>query len=1281
MSKAFTTSPNSTNFNATSANMSLFNSVRKNDISNIKAILAKHSQKINLNERNEDGLSLLHLAINQNNFDIVELLISYPKLNINITNLESGWTPLHLSLYNGQLKLSLKILNFRKDCDLYIRDNEGITCLELLNSTILSLKNVQPFKKKRRTEDDSDEEGDSEEGEVENNHYSVFAWGNNSNYILGFDNADDRSFPEMVTYKDLNVSNFSLKNLELFQPKIKDIQMSKYHTVCFTTDSVFTHGFGRAGRLGLGNQETSFKPKMIEKDFFKLQVVMVALGPDHTIAVDANGTAYTWGTNRFGQLGYVTDCGLDCQLTPREVGGSLKKVKIKLAAASKFHSVVVSSTGQIYSWGTNNGQLGLDYSAEVVQIYPKKVTSFTHIEILHIAATNTSTAVLVDNRCGEIFVFSNFETKKVSFPWNSPLKNLKHNHKPVRFNEKSNLIKLVSGVQHYAVLTSTGEVYMWSPSKDNHTVFNMEPQKVWSLRKSVFLACSDISIAIDNSLLVSTISGHVFYGVKRANVKLSKYEKNTEVYYKFTKLPYLQNIKKICSSPSGGFAAIREDTRPKYLFSKFQSLKQELEACYLLKKEEARVFNFASGTPCFDVLFETKKSKFGADRVILAAHSNYFYDLFLNNRDFTVGEEILLPDNLKLKCLKQKSHTLYHITIPESISEDFPFVLDIIYGVKVDVNSIGLSSRLGFKKLLIHFNVQQIQSLLASTVLFPSNYFQVLLADKKFTRLADVKIKLSDGYVVAHQVLLAARCDFFKCMFIGDKWRLTRDDAMDLVEINLTHVKTEVFEIVLKFLYNDGDVELFDDVKKNFFIEFISFVVEVLAIADELMLGKLKEICGKILVSCLELSNVLQILEISENYSLAPLKSSVLEFICQNLETLIETKMLSSLEECLIDDIEDHLILLQNLKNPKTRGKDGFYENLRLKVAEADEKRKIERRRRYEFTESSEGSCQCKFGNEKEENIFVMDIEDPVKDSSCNLSAIINTQEQKPNQHTLEKVSAISSSGSKISFDKDSPKKNKKHSKPKNWKKLDLYPAEVDLSKISPPSTATVEKDIRHIPSILSSSPTAAKTWNYKPESSKNSLKNIMENESKSVSPPSLSHMSYATSSTIKVQKNNASPSFTKNVSALSLSKSPAKSTKEKPFTLQFPSKTANVSPTTHSIGKVLDSPVSPIPVKFANKLSQKEKKKHFMLEKEKFSVGSKSPKEEKKLTPSWGNMAKLKNEGANVKFSDLMNEEKVNLKLSLREIQDEELDRKKKSIVVKKSFKDIQIEEEFIKE
>ena len=84
-----------------------------------------------------------------------------------------------------------------------------------------------------------------------------------------------------------------------------------------------------------------------------INVVAVAAGRSHSIAIKDDGSVWTWGYNGYGQLGDGTWTN---RYTPVQVSGLSNVVAI---AAGSFHSLAVKDGGSAWTWGYNAyGQLG-----------------------------------------------------------------------------------------------------------------------------------------------------------------------------------------------------------------------------------------------------------------------------------------------------------------------------------------------------------------------------------------------------------------------------------------------------------------------------------------------------------------------------------------------------------------------------------------------------------------------------------------------------------------------------------------------------------------------------------------------------------------------------------------------------------------------------------------------------------------------------------------------------------------------------------------------------------
>jgi hypothetical protein len=123
------------------------------------------------------------------------------------------------------------------------------------------------------------------------------------------------------------------------------------------------------------------------------------------------------------------------------------------------------------------------------------------------------------------------------------------------------------------------------------------------------------------------------------------------------------------------------------------------------------------------------------------------------------------------------------------------------------------------------------------------------IQDPTFFDSGDTIIELDGADMTVHSNLLCQRCPFFQGLFNGrasGQWLTSRrQDSSEPVRIDLKHVQPEVFELVVRYLYADVGIELFDEVVSTDIDEFSELVMDVMAVANELMLDRLSQICQK----------------------------------------------------------------------------------------------------------------------------------------------------------------------------------------------------------------------------------------------------------------------------------------------------------------------------------------------------------------------------------------------------------------------------------------------------
>merc|ERR1712028_43971 len=124
------------------------------------------------------------------------------------------------------------------------------------------------------------------------------------------------------------------------------------------------------------------------------QVADVACGNNHTLALMADGTIFTWGFGGYGRLGHRD--GAD-QMTPKAIAdigparwAKRQGVAATMIAAGSTCSFARCQNGVCYFWGTNKP------SAEAT-MSPKAVSDLSGWQVSSISCGNSSTLVAADS--------------------------------------------------------------------------------------------------------------------------------------------------------------------------------------------------------------------------------------------------------------------------------------------------------------------------------------------------------------------------------------------------------------------------------------------------------------------------------------------------------------------------------------------------------------------------------------------------------------------------------------------------------------------------------------------------------------------------------------------------------------------------------------------------------------------------------------------------------------------------------------------------------------------
>ena len=123
-----------------------------------------------------------------------------------------------------------------------------------------------------------------------------------------------------------------------------------------------------------------------------------------------------------------------------------------------------------------------------------------------------------------------------------------------------------------------------------------------------------------------------------------------------------------------------------------------------------------------------------------------------------------------------------------------------------------------------------------------------------FFKTGDLEIELDGKSLKVHSALVCRRCPFFEGLFHGRAsglWLASRREqvqgSQEAMKVDLKHVNPSIFRLVIQYLYADVDERLFDNVVTNDFDSFLDVIIDVMSLANELMLDRLQQCCQVLL--------------------------------------------------------------------------------------------------------------------------------------------------------------------------------------------------------------------------------------------------------------------------------------------------------------------------------------------------------------------------------------------------------------------------------------------------
>ncbi|XP_054270101.1 E3 ubiquitin-protein ligase HERC2 isoform X2 [Macrosteles quadrilineatus] len=303
----------------------------------------------------------------------------------------------------------------------------------------------------------------------------VYATGYGAGGRLGLGNCDTVTTPTLID---------SLENV--FIKKVA-VNSGGKHCMALTFDGeVYSWGEGDDGKLGHGNKSMCDRPTLVEALRGK-EIVNIACGGSHSAAITVHGELYTWGKGRYGRLGHGDT---EDKYVPKLVEALLGYNVVDVACGSgDAQTLAITDDDSVWSWGDGDyGKLGRGGSDGCK--VPMKIESLAGLGVIKVECGSQFSVALT--RSGSVYTWGKGDYHRLGHGTDD------HVRRPrkVAALQGKKVISIATGSLHCVACTDQGEVYTWGDNDegqlgDGTTTAIMRPRLIMALqgKKMTRVAC------------------------------------------------------------------------------------------------------------------------------------------------------------------------------------------------------------------------------------------------------------------------------------------------------------------------------------------------------------------------------------------------------------------------------------------------------------------------------------------------------------------------------------------------------------------------------------------------------------------------------------------------------------------------------------------------------------------------------------------------------------------------------------------------------------------------
>ncbi|XP_006621692.1 RCC1-like G exchanging factor-like protein isoform X2 [Apis dorsata] len=327
----------------------------------------------------------------------------------------------------------------------------------------------------------------------------LYGSGINTDSQLGFDEKD-KKFPNGLITEPRPI-NLPIKDSST---KVLDIAAGRAHLLVLTNEGLFTLGNNAYGQCG--------RPIILNENYEKSTVIhhipsikgkkikSITAGQDHSILLTESGEVYTFGWGADGQTGLAHYRN---EYRPSLVKGDLAGQHIIKVACVADCVLALSDKGKVFGWGNSEyAQLFVEDGNQQVNI-ATEIDKLKHLgHIIDIACGGCFCMVL--NNTGDVYVWGfgilGFGPKitKIVQPTLIPATLFGNN----AYQKNTKVIKIFCGMNHLAALTNTGDLYMWGCNKFGSLGLGDCKDQYFPLKVNVGAQVKKVACGIDHTVIL-----------------------------------------------------------------------------------------------------------------------------------------------------------------------------------------------------------------------------------------------------------------------------------------------------------------------------------------------------------------------------------------------------------------------------------------------------------------------------------------------------------------------------------------------------------------------------------------------------------------------------------------------------------------------------------------------------------------------------------------------------------------------------------------------------------